>query len=73
MTNDNTNPAKPQKEPFDYERFARMYPNSNGTTRLCNCITDTDRKNYTELYYKLDEVSTIEEFARLLDYWDETS
>ena len=73
MTKENSKSSNPQTEPFDYERFAVMYPNSNSSCRLCRHINDTDRRFYTELYYSLDEVSTIIEFVELLDHWDETS
>ena len=60
-----------EKEPFDFMRFARMYPNDNGTSRLYENPREADRKFYTELYNSDDTVSTIEEFVRKLDALDE--
>ena len=61
------------KEKFDFMKFARIYPNSNGSGRLFECPTDEDAARYEKMYYREKSVSTIEEFARLLDSEDETA
>jgi hypothetical protein len=61
------------KEKFDFMKFARIYPNSNGSARLSECPTEEDRIRYEKMYYDEDSVSTIEEFAELLDREDETA
>ena len=62
-----------KKEQFDFMKFARIYPNSNGSRRLCECSTENDAARYEKMYYEEKSVSTIEEFARLLDSEDETA
>ncbi|MCQ2468052.1 MAG: hypothetical protein MJ166_11090 [Clostridia bacterium] len=62
-----------EKEPFDRDAFARMYPNSNGPKRYCEFPREVVEKTleaHEELYYKLDEVHTIAEFVELMDKWD---
>ena len=66
---DKTTPS--EKEPFDFELFCEMYPNSNGSGRLRP--NEVDEKRYTEMYYADDSVRTIEEFVDKLDANDSTA
>ena len=61
-----------EKETFDFEVFARMYPNSNGPRRL-DPKAENDRKFYEKLYYADESVKTIEEFVDKQDALDASS
>ena len=61
-----------EKEPFDFAVFARMYPNSNGFSRL-SPNNEVDCRNYTKMYYADDSVKTISEFVDKLDANDDTA
>ena len=62
-----------RKEAFDWEKFARIYPNSNGSARLCTCPMEGDEERYRKLYEEDDTVLTVAEFAAKLDSDDETA
>ena len=62
-----------EKEKFDFMTFAKMYPNSNGSSRLCDNPREADEKFYTDLYYADDSVKTIKEFALKQDALDEST
>ena len=68
-----SNNPSPNKEPFDFLTFAKMYPNSNGPARLIEHPNPVDSAFYTKLYYEDDSVSTIAEFVDKLDKQDESS
>ena len=61
------------KEAFNWEEFARIYPNSNGSARFCKCPVQGDEKRYRMLYEQDDSVQTVAEFAAKLDAEDETT
>ena len=63
--------TRSEKEPFDFEVFCVMYPNSNGSGRLRP--NEVDEKNYTRMYYADDSVRTISEFVDKLDANDSTA
>ena len=63
--------SKEDKEQFDFEVFARMYPNSNGAGRLR--VNSVDSSRYEEMYYADETVSSIAEFVDKLDKIDESA
>lgn len=65
--------ASTRKEPFNWDKFSRIYPNSNGSARLCKCPMEEDKIRYQKMYESEDSVSTVEEFVELLDREDETA
>ena len=61
------------KQAFDWEEFARIYPNGNGSARFYKCPMEEDEERYRKMYEEDDSIQTITEFAAKLDSDDETA
>ena len=78
MSNDRTlkveNNTNGDKEPFNYEKFVKLYLHDTGDCQqLTGCESENVKKEYEMRYNWHPEIKTIAEFADFLNRIDETS
>ena len=70
----NEDVAEDGKEPFDYEKFVKLYLHDTGDCLELTGDEDEDVKEEYEMrYYWHPELKTIAEFAEYLNSYDENS
>ena len=62
------------KEPFNYEKFARLYLHDRGSCqKLTGQESDGVKAQYERRYYDHAEIKTVKDFADYLDEMDATN